>query len=51
MNMNINKSYKKYFVIGFNKTATCTFHNLFIKNNLTSQHTSDWNTDQYTCFF
>ena len=46
----MNKSYKKYFVIGFNKTATTTFHNLFLKNNLTSQHTSKWDTDKYMCF-
>ena len=46
----MNKSYKKYFVIGFNKTATTTFHNLFLKNNLTSQHSTRWNTDKYACF-
>ena len=46
----MNKSYKKYFVIGFNKTATTTFHNLFLKNNLTSQHTTRWDTDKYECF-
>ena len=46
----MNESYKKYFVIGFNKTATCTFHDLFLKNKLTSQHATRWNTDNYTCF-
>ena len=46
----MNKSYKKYFVIGFNKTATSTFHSLFLNNNLTSQHASRWNTDKYVCF-
>ena len=46
----MNKHYDKYFVIGFNKTATTTFHELFLKNNLTSQHTSIWDTDKYTCF-
>ena len=46
----MNKSYEKYFVIGFNKTATTTFHNLFLKNNLKSQHTTRWKTDEYTCF-
>ena len=46
----MNKSYKRYFVIGFNKTATSTFHNLFLKNKLTSQHTTKWNTDKYACF-
>ena len=47
----MNTSYEKYFVIGFNKTATCTFHNLFIKNNLTSQHIhTKWDTDKYQCF-
>ena len=47
----MNKSYKKYFVIGFNKTATSTFHNLFLENNLTSQHRpKKWHTDEYACF-
>lgn len=46
----MDKFYEKYFVIGFNKTATSTFHNLFLKNNLTSQHASLWNTDKYVCF-
>ena len=46
----MDKSYKKYFVIGFNKTATSTFHSLFLKNNLTSQHKRKWNTDEYACF-
>ena len=46
----MDKSYKKYFVIGFNKTATVTFHDLFLKNKLTSQHTCRWNTDKYKCF-
>lgn len=46
----MNKPYKKYFVIGFNKTATSTFHNLFLENNLTSQHSTHWNTDEYACF-
>ena len=47
--MYMDKQYK-YFVIGFNKTATSTFHNLFIKNNLKSQHSTKWETDTYTCF-
>ena len=47
----MNKSYDKYFVIGFNKTATVTFHNLFCENKLKSQHDgSKWETDKYTCF-
>ncbi len=46
----MDKSYDKYFVIGFNKTATSTFHNIFVKNNLKSQHTDIWSTDKYTCF-
>lgn len=40
----------KIFVIGMNKTATTTFHNLFEKNGLRSQHTTRWNTDDYDCF-
>ena len=46
----MNKSFDKYFVIGFNKTATTTFHNIFLQNNLTSQHTVFWETNKYTCF-
>ena len=47
----MNKSYEKYFVIGFNKTATTTIHQLFLKNNLNSRHTpKKWETDKYTCF-
>ena len=48
----MNKSYEKYFVIGFNKTATCTLHNLFLKNNLKSQHQKSqfWDTSKYDCF-
>ena len=54
---------EKYFVIGFNKTATHTFHNLFLQNNLTSHHNgkqvrnkplkynTNWtNIDSYECF-
>ena len=45
----MNKSYEKYFVIGFNKTATTTLHNLFLKNNLKSQHKKSqfWDTSKY----
>lgn len=48
----MNKSHEKYFVIGFNKTATSTLHNLFLKNNLKSQHKKSefWNTSKYDCF-
>ena len=48
----MNKSYDKYFVIGFNKTATSTLHHLFLKNNLKSQHKKSkfWNTSKYDCF-
>ena len=48
--INRKKSCKKYFVIGFNKTATSTFHSLFLKNNFTSQHATKWDTDKYACF-
>jgi hypothetical protein len=54
---------EKYFVIGFNKTATLTFHELFLQNGLSSYHDGDskfrglvpkgtinWNTDLHTCF-
>ena len=41
---------KKIFVIGFNKTATSTFHELFLKNCLKSQHDTFWQTNDYDCF-
>lgn len=34
--------YKKIFVIGFNKTASTTFHHLFLKVGLDSHHSTDW---------
>lgn len=48
----MTKYYDKYFVIGYNKIGTCTFHNLFLKNNLKSQHTKSeyWNISKYDCF-
>ncbi len=42
--------YNKYFVIGFNKTATTTFHSLFQKNGLRSQHSTKWDINKYDCF-
>ena len=48
----VHKSYDKYFCIGFNKTATTTLHNLFIKNKLKSIHGKSevWDTSKYDCF-
>lgn len=40
---------RKIFVIGFNKTATSTFHQLFLSNGLKSQHGGVWKTDKYDC--
>lgn len=40
----------KYFVIGFNKTATTTMHELFLLNGLRSQHKNNWDLDNYDCF-
>jgi len=40
----------KIFVIGFNKTATSTFHKLFLKNNLKSQHDTVWQINNFDCF-
>lgn len=40
----------KIFVIGFNKTATSTFHQLFLANKKKSQHGDIWNTQKYDCF-
>lgn len=40
----------KIFVIGFNKTATSTFHKLFLENNLRSQHDTMWEVNDYDCF-
>lgn len=46
--------YQKIFVIGFNKTATSTIHNLFIINNLSSFHHTNWtliwDDENYDCF-
>lgn len=43
--------FEKLFVIGFNKTATSTFHVLFQKNGLQSQHDgSRWDVEDYQCF-
>jgi hypothetical protein len=40
----------KYFVIGFNKTATTSMHELFLLNGLRSQHANNWDLDNYDCF-
>lgn len=41
----------KYFVIGFNKTATTSFHTLFLQNGIKSQHTEyQWDTDTFDAF-
>ena len=40
----------KIFVIGFNKTATTTFHKLFLANNLKSEHTTVWHPENFDCF-
>jgi len=37
---------EKYFVIGFNKTATLTFHQLFLQNGLTSCHNGKYQTNK-----
>ena len=43
--------FEKIFVIGFNKTGTSTFHVLFQKNGLMSQHDgSKWDIENYQCF-
>ena len=41
---------EKIFVIGYNKTATTSFHSIFSKNGLKSQHDTIWNTNKYDCF-
>jgi hypothetical protein len=40
----------KIFVIGYNKTASTTLHNIFIKNNLKSQHGKVWDVENFDCF-
>lgn len=40
----------KIFVIGFNKTATSTFHKLFLENKLKSQHDTVWQINDFDCF-
>jgi len=44
---------KKYFGVGFNKTATTTLHSLFKYNGVPSWHDvqSEWDTDKYCAFF
>jgi hypothetical protein len=43
--------WEKIFVIGFNKTATSTFHKIFCDIGLRSQHSpKKWDTDTYDCF-
>ena len=50
--MNKTSQYEKYFVIGYNKTATTTFHALFSMNGFRSQHAigRKWDLDSYDCF-
>jgi hypothetical protein len=40
----------KYFVIGFNKTATTTMHELFLLNGIKSLHDNNWDLDNYDAF-
>ena len=40
----------KIFVIGFNKTATTTFHKLFLANKLKSEHKTVWHPEKFDCF-
>jgi hypothetical protein len=42
--------YEKVFVIGFNKTASTSFHKLFVHLGLPSVHTREWKYKKYTCF-
>lgn len=54
--MNKTSQYEKYFVIGYNKTGTTTFHTLFLINGLRTQHgnrndkSKKWDVDSYDCF-
>lgn len=41
---------KKYFVIGFNKTATFTLHKLFQLNHINSYHGINWNLEKSDAF-
>jgi hypothetical protein len=44
-------NWEKVFVIGFNKTATSSFHRLFCDLGLRSQHScSKWLVDSFDCF-
>ena len=40
----------KYFVIGFNKSATTTIHELFLLNGIKSQHDNNWDLEKYDAF-
>ena len=44
------QSQRKYFVIGFNKTATFTFHKLFQLNHIKSYHGFNWNPEESNAF-
>lgn len=41
---------RKIFVIGFNKTATTTFHNIFVRNGLKSLHHPIWDNFDYDAY-
>lgn len=41
---------RKIFFIGYNKTATCSIHNLLINNGIKVQHNSNWNLKEYEAF-
>ncbi len=43
MNFDISNFENKVFFIGYNKTATCSIHDIFIKNNIKSLHYPPWN--------
>ena len=42
--------YQKYFVIGYNKTATSSFHKLFLLNNIKSFHGLKWDLNSFDSF-
>lgn len=41
---------EKIFVIGYNKTGTYSFHHMFTKYGLKSQHGLNWELEKYQCF-
>ena len=47
----IYMKYEKIFQIGFGKTGTISMHNMFLELGVKSQHSREWNLNEYESFF